>query len=272
MGLISELKLAVPWGHITAKAWGSLQGPPVLCLHGWLDNANSFDRLIPLLPQDFYYVAMDFGGHGLSSHYSPGVPYYQQTFVSEIRRVVAALKWNQFSILGHSFGGIVGGMFSCIFPEMVNKLILLDSPLLLLESNEVENLLTYKRRAIEHMLQVEASQEPSSVLSLKQLLQRLLKTNSHLNEECGELLLQRGTTKVATGKGLRCPRPLYICLKGLVTPHCEMWQLPYESTQALRTRFQFVEIPGNHYVHMSEPQHVASIISSFLQRKHTLTA
>uniref|UniRef100_A0A8C9HD83 AB hydrolase-1 domain-containing protein n=1 Tax=Piliocolobus tephrosceles TaxID=591936 RepID=A0A8C9HD83_9PRIM len=105
-GLISELKLAVPWGHIAAKAWGSLQGPPVLCLHGWLDNANSFDRLIPLLPQDFYYVAMDFGGHGLSSHYSPGVPYYQQTFVSEIRRVVADLKWNRFSILGHSFGGI----------------------------------------------------------------------------------------------------------------------------------------------------------------------
>uniref|UniRef100_A0A2K5Z521 Serine hydrolase like 2 n=1 Tax=Mandrillus leucophaeus TaxID=9568 RepID=A0A2K5Z521_MANLE len=147
-GLISELKLAVPWGHIAAKAWGSLQGPPVLCLHGWLNNANSFDRLIPLLPQDFYYVAMDFGGHGLSSHYSPGVPYYHQTFVSEIRRVVAALKWNQFSILGHSFGGIVGGM-------------------------EVENLLTYKRRAIEHMLQVEASQESSSVLSLKQLLQSL---------------------------------------------------------------------------------------------------
>lgn len=50
-GLLSELKLTVPWGHIAAKAWGSLQGPPVLCLHGWLDNANSFDRLIPLLPQ-----------------------------------------------------------------------------------------------------------------------------------------------------------------------------------------------------------------------------
>ncbi|EAW73255.1 hCG1987678, isoform CRA_a [Homo sapiens] len=107
-GLISELKLAVPWGHIAAKAWGSLQGPPVLCLHGWLDNASSFDRLIPLLPQDFYYVAMDFGGHGLSSHYSPGVPYYLQTFVSEIRRVVAALKWNRFSILGHSFGEYSG--------------------------------------------------------------------------------------------------------------------------------------------------------------------
>ncbi|MBV98777.1 Serine hydrolase-like protein, partial [Eschrichtius robustus] len=135
LSLISELKLAVPWGHIAAKAWGSHQSPPVLCLHGWLDNANSFDRIIPLLPKDFYYVAMDFGGHGLSSHYSPGFPYDHQNFVSEVCRVAAALKWNRFSLLGHSFGGTVGGMFSCIFPEMVDKLVLLESSPFILESN-----------------------------------------------------------------------------------------------------------------------------------------
>ncbi|XP_036787278.1 serine hydrolase-like protein 2 isoform X4 [Manis pentadactyla] len=171
MGLFSELKLAVPWGHIAAKVWGSQQGLPVLCLHGWLDNANSFDRLIPLLPKDFQYVAMDFGGHGLSSHYSPGFPYYQQNFVSEIRRVTAALKWNRFSLMGHSFGwgeqeaGDVSGEgrasshhqchwlvpvcgctavaasareFSCLFPEMVDKLILLDSSPLTLDTKAPE--------------------------------------------------------------------------------------------------------------------------------------
>nr|XP_035121742.1 serine hydrolase-like protein 2 isoform X4 [Callithrix jacchus] len=198
-GLISELRLAVPWGHIAAKAWGSLKGSPVLCLHGWLDNANSFDRLIPLLPQDLYYVALDFGGHGLSSHYSPGVPYYHQNFVNEIRRVSAALKWNRFSIMGHSFGGFVAGMFSCTFPEMVDKLILLESSPFVLDFHEVENLLTYKRRAIEHTLQVEASQKPLHVVSPEEMLQGFLKNNSHVSEKCGELLLQRGTTKVATG-------------------------------------------------------------------------
>ncbi|XP_034804763.3 serine hydrolase-like protein 2 isoform X3 [Pan paniscus] len=289
-GLISELKLAVPWGHIAAKAWGSLQGPPVLCLHGWLDNANSFDRLIPLLPQDFYYVAMDFGGHGLSSHYSPGVPYYLQTFVSEIRRVAA--------------GGVVGGMFSCTFPEMVDKLILLDTPLFLLESDEMENLLTYKRRAIQHVLQVEASQEPSHAFSLKQLLQRLLKSNSHLSEECGELLLQRGTTKVATGLVLNRDQRLAWVENSIDFVSRELCAHSIRKLQAhvllikavhgyfdsrenysnkeslsfmidtmkstLKERFQFVEVPGNHCVHMSEPQHVASIISSFLQCTHTL--
>ncbi|EGW10667.1 Serine hydrolase-like protein [Cricetulus griseus] len=134
-GLFSELRLAVPWGHIAVKVWGSQKNPPVLCLHAWLENANSFDRLIPLLPQDFHYVAMDFGGHGLSSHYSPGLPYYHHNFVSEVRRVAAAFKWTRFSLLGHSFGGTVGGMFACIFPEMVDQLILLDSTPFFLDSN-----------------------------------------------------------------------------------------------------------------------------------------
>ncbi|XP_054325960.2 serine hydrolase-like protein 2 isoform X2 [Pongo pygmaeus] len=249
---------------------------------------------------------MDFGGHGLSSHYSPGVPYNLQTFVSEIRRVVAALKWNRFSILGHSFGGVVGATFSCTFPEMVDKLTLLDTLLFPLESNEMENLLTYKRRAIEHMLQIEASQEPSHVFSLKQLLQRLLKSNSHLSEECGELLLQRGTKKVATGLVLNRDQRLSwpensadyvsreLCAHSIRKLQAHVLFIKavhgyFESRDnyseeesvsfmidmmksTLKERFQFVEVPGNHCVHMCEPQHVASIISSFLQRTHTLPA
>uniref|UniRef100_A0A8C6HFD3 Serine hydrolase-like n=1 Tax=Mus spicilegus TaxID=10103 RepID=A0A8C6HFD3_MUSSI len=200
MGLHSELKLAVPWGHIALKVWGSQKNPPVLCLHGWLDNANSFDRLIPLLPQDFCYMAMDFGGHGLSSHYNPGLPYYQQNFVSEVRRVATAFKWNQFNLLGHSFGGCVGGTFACMFPEMVDKLILLDSTPFFLDSNEMENILTYRRRNIEHTLQVEASQKKSlRAVSPEEMLQGFLNNNSHLDKDCGELILQRGTTKVDAG-------------------------------------------------------------------------
>ncbi|XP_047596709.1 serine hydrolase-like protein 2 isoform X2 [Lutra lutra] len=214
-GMLSELKLAVPWGHIAAKVWGSQQAPPVLCLHGWLDNANSFDRLIPLLPKDFYYVAMDFGGHGLSSHYSPGLPYYQESFVSEIRRVVAALKWKHFSILGHSFGGAVGGTFSSIFPEMVNKLILLDTWPFALDPKGIECVPTYRRGAMEHVLQVEASQKPRQVVSPEDMLQRFLKNNSHLSEENARLLLQRGTTKVATGLMLNRDRRIALPEHGM---------------------------------------------------------
>ncbi|XP_044797880.2 LOW QUALITY PROTEIN: serine hydrolase-like protein 2 [Bubalus bubalis] len=302
MGLISELKLAVPWGHIAAKAWYSHQAAPVLCLHGWLDNANSFDRLIPLLPKDFHYVAMDFGGHGLSSHYSPGFPYHYQNFVSEVWRVAAALKWNRFSLLGHSFGGAVGGMFSCIFPEMVDKLILLESLPFFLDTNEMDNLLTYKRRAIEHMLQVEASRKPAHVVSPEEMLQRLLKKNSHAGEECGKHLLQRGTTQVATGvwpnrdrritwaehcldfisrelfvhyiKNLQARVLLVKATEGRYALRREddtdretVMFVVSSLKSVLKERFQYFEVPGNHYVHMNQPQQVACVISSFLQNK-----
>ncbi|XP_035944241.1 serine hydrolase-like protein 2 isoform X3 [Halichoerus grypus] len=278
-GLFSELKLAVPWGHIAAKAWGSQQAPPVLCLHGWLDNANSFDRLIPLLPKDFHYVAMDFGGHGLSSHYSPGLPYYQENFVSDIRRVVAALKWKRFSIVGHSFGGVVGGM-------------------------GVEDVLTYRRGAIEHMLQVEASQKPRQVLSPEEMLQRFLKNNSHVSEECARLLLQRGTTEVAAGLIMNRDRRMALPEYSMDFISRELFVHSAKKLQAhvlllkaiqgyynvrrendsdrnvllfvmdtlqsvLKERFQYVEVPDNHYVHLNQPQNVAGFISAFLLSKET---
>nr|XP_019570994.1 PREDICTED: serine hydrolase-like protein 2 isoform X2 [Rhinolophus sinicus] len=298
MGLFSELRLAVPWGHIAAKAWGSQHGSPVLCLHGWLGNANSFDRLIPLLPKGFYYVAMDFGGHGLSSHYSPGLPYYHLNFVSEIRRVVAALKWNRLSLMCHSFGGSVGGMFSCIFPEMVDKLILLDAVPFSLDCN---------RNLIEHTLQMEKSaKKPSSVISREEMLHRFLQNNSQINKECGELLLQRGTTQVATGLTLNRDRRITLLENAFDFISREQFEhyitklltrtLFIKANQGyhgvkenaanketlrfmldklksvLKERFQYVEVPGNHFVHMSHPHHVAGIISAFLQSRDRIPA
>lgn len=41
---------------------------------------------------------------------------------------------------------------------------------------------------------------------------------------------------------------------------------------SLPQRFQFVEVPGNHYVHMNQPQHVAGVISAFLKSKDRVPA
>ncbi|NXV05056.1 SEHL2 protein, partial [Cettia cetti] len=205
LGMFSELKFLVPWGHVAAKAWGHSEGHPVLCLHGWLDNANTFDKLIPLLPRGCYYVAMDFSGHGLSSHRPAGCPYHFLDYVIDVRRVAAALQWRRFTLMGHSMGNFsfsccfISYQFCFLYPEMVDKLILLESLGFLLAPEDTEAWLKSKRRVIDRLLSLEAKQQTPKARSPEAALQRLLEANSHLTAEGGAILLQRGTTETPAG-------------------------------------------------------------------------
>ncbi|NXE63831.1 SERHL protein, partial [Calcarius ornatus] len=206
LGMFSELKFPVPWGHVAAKAWGPSEGHPVLCLHGWLDNANTFDKLIPLLPRGCYYVAMDFSGHGLSSHRPAGCPYHFLDYVIDVRRVAAALQWRRFTLMGHSMVLIflfsycfISPQFCFLYPEMVDKLILLESLGFLLAPEDTEAWLKSKRRVIDRLLSLEAKQQTPKARSPEAALQRLLEANSHLTAEGGAILLQRGATETPAG-------------------------------------------------------------------------
>ncbi|NWQ66910.1 SEHL2 protein, partial [Neopipo cinnamomea] len=205
LGMFSELKFPVPWGHVAAKAWGPLEGHPVLCLHGWLDNANTFDRLIPLLPRGYYYVAMDFSGHGLSSHRPAGCLYHFLDYVTDVRRVAEALQWRRFTLMGHSMGNFsfsycfISPQFCFLYPEMVDKLILLESLGFLLAPEDTEAWLKSKRRVIDRLMSLEAKEQTPKARSPEAALQRLLEANSHLTAEGGAVLLQRGATETPAG-------------------------------------------------------------------------
>uniref|UniRef100_A0ACB8FPB0 Uncharacterized protein n=1 Tax=Sphaerodactylus townsendi TaxID=933632 RepID=A0ACB8FPB0_9SAUR len=301
--MITELKFLVPWGHIAAKAWGPPQGRPVLCLHGWLDNANTFSRLIPLLPKDCYYMAVDFGGHGLSSHRPPGFPYHFLDYVGDVHRVAAALKWDRFTLMGHSLGGTVAGMFSSIFPDMVEKLILVESYGFFPAPKDYERLLKPKRKLFEGLLSFEASKQDSAkVRSPQEALQRLLKANPHLTEDSAKILLQRGTTEVPGGlvynrdirvtlhnhsfvtldqsltflKNIQADVLMIIAQDGIFSIESKDMPIVKPLQEAYRTflkeRFHYADVTGNHFVHMNEPEVVAGIITTFLSEGKNVKA
>ncbi|XP_078093767.1 serine hydrolase-like protein [Mustelus asterias] len=293
-GFCRELSFTVPWGHIAAKAWGHPDGRPVLCLHGWADNANTFDRLIPLLPEEFYYVALDFPGHGVSSHRPPGIPYYFTEYIIDVRRVTDSLNWNRFSILGHSMGGNVGGLFSSIFPEMVDKLIVLDGyGFYPIAGSAVQVQL---QKATDELLRLEKEQGPPRVYTPDGALRRLLLGNDSVSEESGKILLQRGSTEVSGGLAftrdlrINLPTPvritvdqclefqknitaavLMICAKdGLLkqekwNPNKPPFSLILEGYRTRCDQFRLEKVEGNHHVHLNEPERVAGIISEFLK-------
>jgi pimeloyl-ACP methyl ester carboxylesterase len=98
---------------------------PVLALHGWLDNASTFDLLAPLLP-DCEIVALDLAGHGRSGFRSPDAAYNIWEDVGDLLEVAEQLGWQRFNLLGHSRGAAIAMLFAAAFPELTDRLVLVE--------------------------------------------------------------------------------------------------------------------------------------------------
>jgi pimeloyl-ACP methyl ester carboxylesterase len=112
--------------EMAGLAWGDPAGIPVLCLHGWLDNAASFAVLGPLL-EGCYVVAPDLTGHGRSQRRSADATYQIWDDLPEVLGILEALGWTRFNLVGHSRGAIIGSLFAASFPERVASLVMLDA-------------------------------------------------------------------------------------------------------------------------------------------------
>jgi pimeloyl-ACP methyl ester carboxylesterase len=84
---------------LAGKWWGDRNVQPVLGLHGWEDNANTFDNLVPLLNVSSF-LAIDIMGHGLSSYFPAAGPHNFLDAVILLRRISHHFKWTKISIVG----------------------------------------------------------------------------------------------------------------------------------------------------------------------------
>ncbi|KAG9509674.1 Serine hydrolase-like protein, partial [Fragariocoptes setiger] len=131
--LIDELEFDVPYGKLRAKTWHEdIEGCQlVLALHGWMDNAGTFDNLIPRLTngsRGLYVVAVDMPGHGRSTPLPDGTNYTDMKLLVEVRRFVKLIGWNdkRFTIIGHSMGGLLAQWYASLYPDNVDGIVLLD--------------------------------------------------------------------------------------------------------------------------------------------------
>ena len=282
-----ELRLSVPWGFIAAKAWGSPQNPPVLVVHGMMDNAGSFKRLIPLLPQRFYYVCIDLPGHGLSSHFQAGVPLDFFNYVLSIELTIKALGWKDFIYLGHSLGGLIGSFYISLYPGRVKKMIALDLgvPIDYRGDNLVSRVHEILQNALEsYNISERFNSYDDIIYALK------YKRMNCLNTEAAEAMFERAVMKVGESyKYNRDPRmkiglrplftfdqyfdffkridiPLLFIISSIhakMLPHIPAIKEGVDVLRKIKT-IEFVIVEGNHDVHNNSPERVAPVIQKFL--------
>lgn len=97
----------------------------VISLHGWLDNAASFQCLAPYLSR-YSHCSLDFSGHGLSDHRSAGSFYHLWDYVLDTVSVLNLSDQSSW-LVGHSMGAAVAMMVAAVAPEKVRGLIILDN-------------------------------------------------------------------------------------------------------------------------------------------------
>lgn len=110
--------------QLAAQRWHE-GGTPVIALHGWLDNSESFAPLAAHMPA-VDMVALDMAGHGWSDHRAAHASYLIWDDLREILAVADQLGWQRFGVLGHSRGAIVAALLAAAVPERISALGLID--------------------------------------------------------------------------------------------------------------------------------------------------
>lgn len=279
----SAFTLSIPGFTIACEAWGDNTLPPMLALHGWLDNVMSFAPLADYLKAHFYIVAIDLPGHGLSSHLALGGHYHFIDGIFSIINVINALGFDKVHLMGHSMGACLASLVAGVIPERILSLILIEglgpfsSP-----EDTCCNQLTHYARYTELVKNKQAKPYPSFELAAKARTK-----NGHLSFCHAEMLCKRGVIekdnlfywrhdrRLITSSPLQMTEPQILsCLEAITTKtyfirasqgfifHEDVIQKRIKAIKQINV----TEIQGGHHVHMEQPdalrKHLVDVINT----------
>ncbi len=277
---VKELSLEVQGLKVAGKIWNANAETPVLALHGWLDNAATFDRLAPLLPE-LRIAAIDLAGHGASSHRHMSASYEFCQWIPEIAATAEALGWRRYAVMGHSLGGAIALCLAAVQPERVTKVVALDSlgPL----ARGADEAPTVMASAINERGSAEVTLRKSVFADLEVAVKRLRKHNPHLTAPAARALAERGTQRMGdlftwsfdprarnrslvylTEDQVQAFLKRVSCPTLIVRPR-DGW--PFHSVAERlkcipQARVHHVE--GAHHVHLTHPERVSAEVRQFL--------
>ncbi len=279
-GKCKEIEIKTRFFRYAAKKWGDSSGLPVLGLHGWLDNAATFDFLAPLLP-DLQLIALDFPGHGFSAHRPLGMKYHYADYIDDVINVTDALGWKTFSLIGHSMGAGVATLTAGAFPDRIQKLVLIEGigPM----TGETGDSPLHLSKSINQM-RIIKKKSPPIYKDLKAIIDARLKVGD-MKEDSVEVLVKRGVIELERGvtwrsdPRLKVTSPVYFtddqvnlfldkitASSLLITGKTGyLAQRSYTSPRCARVKnIKHVVLPGGHHLHLDDPKPVAEIIRPFI--------
>ncbi len=274
-----ERRIALPHRHLAAQVWGNETLPPLLALHGWLDNAGSFALLAPLLATRFHVIALDLPGHGHADHLPAGASYHYLDYVSVVLAAADAMQLDRYSLLGHSLGAGIAALVAAARPGRIGRLLLIEGlgPL----GDDGTHTLQRFRDALtprgDGGKPLRVFRDVAQAVSARSLV-------SGLPAELARPIVERGLIETAGGWRWRSdpqltrPSPVRLAesqvhalLRGIAAPTALLLAQPataYLPSAPMQARADCVveitvsRLDGGHHLHLEHPQAVAAWIGS----------
>ncbi|CAL8116048.1 unnamed protein product [Orchesella dallaii] len=107
---------------------GDRSKPLMLFVHGFPEFWFSWRHQLKHFSSTHWVVAMDMRGYGDSEKPTSISEYKAEYLVKDVCELIKALGRNKCTLVAHDWGGVVAWSVAAHFPEMVEKLIILNSP------------------------------------------------------------------------------------------------------------------------------------------------
>jgi pimeloyl-ACP methyl ester carboxylesterase len=112
-------------GSVNTAYLSAGEGLPVILLHGAGAGAVTWYSSIGAVSKNYHVIAPDIVGYGESD--KPDAPYDRAYFSTWLNEFLSALKISKAHFVGLSQGGAIALQFALDYPEMINKLVLVDA-------------------------------------------------------------------------------------------------------------------------------------------------
>ncbi len=268
------------------RHWRGKEGKKLFLLHGWMDVSASFQFLVDALAQDWDVYAPDWRGYGLTA-WSGSDNYWFPDYIADLDALLDLIQPDTpVSLVGHSLGGNVGGLYAGIRPERIAKFVNLEG--FGMPATRAEQA---PKRYARWMDELREAPRLRPYASYADLADRLQKNNPRLKRERAEFLARHWGKEAEDGVQLRSDpahkvinATLYrvdeahACWERVTAP--VLWVDAAESETVTRMRLTAAELAerrgafknlrhhtvadAGHMLHHDQPEQVARLIEAFL--------
>ncbi len=277
-----EYKLCLAGTECCVAEWNPDAKVTCFGFHGWLDNLATFESLMQYLPE-IHFVAIDFPGHGRSSHISAGETYYFIDGLFLIDDLIEHFKLEKVNLLGHSMGGAIASLYAAAQPSRINKLALIESlgPITspaaevkngLAKAVTLRRSLKSKRKPVyatfEQALMARAEVSEIAPALIQPLVERALtavnggftwRADSRLRIQSALRMAENQLREVISN--IKAPTLLMEGSRGLLRTQMASY---VQERKPLVANLQCHILEGGHHLHLQNPKSVAELVQAFL--------